>query len=190
MEPQSKPASAVQDLIDPAPNSATAITVAATAFGLLAVFLINLISGAVPLRLLDQQWHLRVIRQAQVEQASQWRNNQRQFIALQQAIVQATTMNDLQARMQAHDGPVFAVQDQALPLERVRQQLLQALALAWANNRNTLASLPQDQVFAQLINTVQIFCTSLAMALSFAAGARRPGSRRRNASGPANSKGN
>jgi hypothetical protein len=101
--------------------------VAATAFELLAVFLINLISGALPLRLLDQQWHLRVIRQAQVEQASQWRNNQRQFIALQQAIVQATTMNDLQARMQALDGPVLAVQDQALPLERVRQQLLQGV---------------------------------------------------------------
>ena len=54
-EPQSKPASAVQDLIDPAQNSATAITVAATAFGLLAVFLVNLISGAVLLRLLDPQ---------------------------------------------------------------------------------------------------------------------------------------
>ena len=53
MEPQSMPVYAVQDLIDPAQKSATAITVAATAFGLLAVFLVNLISGAVPLRLLD-----------------------------------------------------------------------------------------------------------------------------------------
>jgi hypothetical protein len=55
MEPQSMPVSAVQDLIDPAQKSATAITVAATAFGLLAVFLVNLISGAVLLRLLDPQ---------------------------------------------------------------------------------------------------------------------------------------
>jgi hypothetical protein len=52
------------------------------------------------------------------------------------------------------------------------------LELARANNRNTLASLPPDQVLAQVINTVQIACTSLVMALSFAAGARRPGSRR------------
>jgi hypothetical protein len=37
--------------------------VAATAFGLLAVFLINLISGAMPLKLLDPQWQLRVILQ-------------------------------------------------------------------------------------------------------------------------------
>lgn len=141
-EPQSKPASAVQDLIDPAQNSATAITVAATAFGLLAVFLVNLISGAVPMRLLDQQWHLRVIRQAQVERASQWRSNQRQFIALQQAIVQATTLNDLLARMQALDGPVFAVQDQALPLERVRQQLLQGVyqGRQWLLSRKRMPS--------------------------------------------------
>jgi hypothetical protein len=241
MEPQTKPAAAVQDLIDPAQKTATAITVAATAFGLLAVFLINLISGALPLKLLDPQWQLqvilqlisnvsfplmafmliclapqidpnlallqrwrqrcqalalaavllflliiplqihaswRLIRQAQVEQASQLRNNQRQFNALQQAIVQATTMNELQARMRALNGPILGTQDQALPLERVRKQLLQALELARANNRNTLASLPPDQVLAQVINTVQIACTSLVMALSFAAGARRPGSRR------------
>jgi len=241
MEHHSKPAPDVPDLIDPAQRTATAIAVAATAFGLLAVFLINLISGAVPLKLLDPQWQLRVIlqlianvsfplvgfmliclapqidpglallqrwrqrsqalalgavllflliiplqthaswrmiRQAQVEQASQWQNDQRQFIALQQAIVQATTMDDLQARMKALDGPVLGLRDQALPLERVRQQLLQALVLARAKNRSALASLPPDQVLAQVINTVQISCTSLVMALCFAAGARRPGSRR------------
>ena len=241
MEPQSKPAPDLQDLIDPAQKTATAITVAATALGLLAVFLINLISGALPLKLLDPQWQLRVIlqlianvsfplvgfmliclapqidpglallqrwrqqsqalafaavllflliiplqthaswrviRQAQVEQASQRQSDQRQFTALQQAIMQATTMDDLQARMKALDGPVLGLQDQALPLERVRQQLLQALELARANNRNALASLPPDQVLAQVINTVQISCSSLAMALCFAAGARRPGSRR------------
>jgi hypothetical protein len=38
--------------------------------------------------------------------------------------------------------------------------------------------LPPGQVLAQVINTVQISCTSLAVALCFAAGARRPGSRR------------
>jgi hypothetical protein len=241
MEIQSKPPLAVQDLVDPAQKMATAITVAATAFCLLAVFLINLISGALPLKLLDPQWQLRVIlqlianvsfplvafmliclapqidpglallqrwrqrsqalalaavllflliiplqthaswrviRQAHVEQASQWQNDQRQFAALQQSIVQATSMADLQARMEALDGPVLGLQDQALPLERVRLQLLQALELARANNRNALASLPPDQVLAQVINTVQISCISLVMALCFAAGARRPGSRR------------
>lgn len=241
MEPQSKPAPDLQDLIDPAQKTATAITVAATAFGLLAVFLINLISGAMPLKLLDPQWQLRVIlqlianvsfplvgfmliclapqidpglallqrwrhrsqtlalgavllflliiplqthaswkviRQAKVEQATQLQNDQRRFAALQQAIEQATTMDDLQARMKALDGPVLGLQDQALPLERVRQQLLQALKLARSNNRTALASLPPDQVLAQVINTVQISCSSLVMALCFAAGARRPGSRR------------
>lgn len=113
-----------------------------------------------------------------MEQATQLQNDQRRFAALQQAIEQATTMDDLQARMKALDGPVLGLQDQALPLERVRQQLLQALKLARSNNRTALASLPPDQVLAQVINTVQISCSSLVMALCFAAGARRPGSRR------------
>jgi hypothetical protein len=241
MEPQTKPTTAVQELVDPAQKTATAITVAATAIGLLAVFLINLISGALPLKLLDPQWQLRVIlqlisnvtfplvafmliclapqidpslallqrwrqrsqtlalgavllflliiplqahaswkviRQAKMEQATQLQNDQRQFAALQQAIEQATTMDDLQSRMRALDGPVLGLQDQAQPLEKVRQQLMQALVLARSNNRSALASLPPDQVLAQVLNTVQISCSSLAMALCFAAGARRPGSRR------------
>jgi hypothetical protein len=119
-----------------------------------------------------------VIRQAQVQQASQRQTDQRQFTALQQAIMQATTMDDLQARMKAFDDPVLGLQVQALPLERVRQQLLQALELARPNNRNPLSFLPPDQVLAQVINTVQISCSTLAMALCFAAGARHPGSRR------------
>jgi len=142
------------------------------ALALAAVLLVLLIT---PLQI-HASW--RVIRQAQVEQASQRQNDQRQFASLQQAIVQATTMDDLQSRMKAHDGPVLGLQDQTLPLERMRQQLLQALKLARSNNRNALASLPPDQVLGQVLNTVQISCTSLAMALCFAAGARRPGSRR------------
>jgi len=241
MEPQAKPLPAVEDLVDPAQKTATAITVAATGFGLLAVFLINLISGALPLRLLDPQWQLRVIlqfianvsfplvafmliclapqidpglallqrwrqrsqtlalaavllflliiplrtvatwrviHQANADLASQRQNDQRQFVALKQGIEQAKTMDDLQARMKALDGPVLGLQDQALPLERVRQQLLQALELARANNRTALAALPPDQVYAQVRNTIQISSICLAMALAFAAGARRPGSRR------------
>lgn len=241
MEPQVQPNPAYKDLVDPAQRKITAVTVAATAFGLLAVFLINLISGALPLRLLDPQWQLRVIlqlianvsfplvafmliclapqidpglallqrwrlrsqalalvavllflliiplqiyaswgviRQAKAQQAIQRQNDQRQFAALQQAIEQAPTMQELQSRLKALDGPVLGLQDQALPLPRVRQQLMQALVLARTNNLNALASLPPDQVLAQVINTVQISCTSLVMALCFAAGGRCSASHR------------
>jgi len=40
---------------------ATAITVAATAVGVMVVFLVNLLSGALPLKLLDPQWQIKVI---------------------------------------------------------------------------------------------------------------------------------
>jgi hypothetical protein len=46
---------------DPVQARATAITVAATAWGVLAVFLINLVSGALPLQLLDPDWQLKVM---------------------------------------------------------------------------------------------------------------------------------
>jgi hypothetical protein len=221
-------------------SQGVAITVAATAAGVLAVFLINLLSGALPLKLLDPQWQLKVIllvianvsfplmgfmllclapeidpavvslrrwrrrsqslavgvvllllliiplqsfatwrliRQAETAQVAQLRRDQRQFRALEEAIQGATTTADLQRRLQVLEGPVLGREDQGRPLAEVRRRLLQALELARVNNRNQLARVPLEEVGALVANTIQISATALVLALCFAAGARRPGSR-------------
>ena len=93
--------------------------------------------------------------------------------AMLQAIQAATTVDDLQARMQRLQGPTLTPADRALPLPQLRRQLEVNLLAARSQLLDQLAGPSPQQQWTLISDGLRLALSSLAFALAFAAGAQR-----------------
>lgn len=93
--------------------------------------------------------------------------------AMLQAIQAATSVDDLQARMQRLQGPSLTPADRALPLPQLRRQLEANLLAARRQLLDRVSGPSPNQVWVILSDGMRLAVSSLAFALAFAAGAQR-----------------
>lgn len=93
--------------------------------------------------------------------------------AMLRAIQAATSVDDLQARMQRLQGPTLTSADRALPLPQLRRQLEANLLAARRQLLDRVSGPSPNQVWMLLSDGVRLAVSSLAFALAFAAGAQR-----------------
>lgn len=94
---------------------------------------------------------------------------------LRQAIQQARTTPELQARLQALNGPSLPPQELAKPIEVVRPQILTGLESAESRLRLQLGGLPADKLWQLVQESVRVVVSALAYAFGYAAAAFLPG---------------
>jgi len=93
--------------------------------------------------------------------------------AMLQAIQAATSIDNLQARMQRLQGPTLPPADRALPLPQLRRQLEANLLAARRQLLDKLAGPSPQQQWTLISDGLRLALSSLAFALAFAAGAQR-----------------
>ena len=93
--------------------------------------------------------------------------------AMLQAIQAASSVDDLQARMQRLRGTTLTPADRALPLPQLRRQLEANLLAARSQLLDRASGPSPNQVWTILSDGVRLAVSSLAFALAFAAGAQR-----------------
>lgn len=98
---------------------------------------------------------------------------ERRSEAMLQAIQAATSIDNLQARMQRLQGPTLTPADRALPLPQLRRQLEVNLLAARRQLLDRFSGPSPTQVWAILSDGVRFALSSLAFAFAFAAGAQR-----------------
>jgi hypothetical protein len=117
-----------------------------------------------------------ILGTARVERARQQEQAGARFDALRQAIASATRPEELRSRLQALKGPSLGPADLGEPLPQLKRRLLQSLNQAETVVMRQLegsGSRPQDGLVRL---SGRVILSALALALAFAAGARRAGS--------------
>ncbi|MEA5414022.1 hypothetical protein [Synechococcus sp. BA-132 BA5] len=111
---------------------------------------------------------IRNAQSARFNQASQ------KFTALRQAINAATSSEDLQARLQALQGPTLPANVLEEPLPELRQRLLAGLEGAENRARNQLIGAPPvDNIQKLILQAVRVALSALILAFAFTAAAHR-----------------
>jgi len=115
----------------------------------------------------------RGLRQGLQQEAVRRNEAERRSGPMLQAIQAATSVDDLQARMQRPRGPTLTPADRALPLPQLRRQLEANLLAARRQLLDRLPGPSPNQMWTILSDGMRLAVSSLAFALAFAAGAQR-----------------
>lgn len=115
-----------------------------------------------------------------VSSASQGQSRQlktaiNRITTMRQAVREATSTAELQARLQALQGPSLPSADAARPIDAIRPQILLGLETAENTVRQRLGGLPPDRLWQLVQESVRVLVSSLAYACAFAAAAYLPG---------------
>ncbi|MFM7361856.1 MAG: hypothetical protein ACKO25_08545 [Cyanobium sp.] len=89
---------------------------------------------------------------------------------LRTAVREATSTAQLQARLQALQGPSLPPADLSRPIESLRPQILAGLDTAEAGVRQRLGRLPPDRLWQLIQESLRVIISALAYAFAFAAG--------------------
>ncbi len=90
---------------------------------------------------------------------------------LRTAVREATSTAELQARLQALQGPSLPPADLSRPIGSLRPQILAGLDTAEADVRQRLGGLPPDRLWQLIQESLRVMISALAFAFAFAAGA-------------------
>ncbi|MCP9902223.1 hypothetical protein KBZ12_16815 [Cyanobium sp. Cruz CV13-4-11] len=115
----------------------------------------------------------RGLSQAIQQDSARGADAERRSGAMLQAIQAASSVDDLQARMQRLRGPTLTPADRNLPLPQLRRQLEANLLAARRQLLDRVSGPSPNQVWMILSDGVRLAVSSLAFALAFAAGAQR-----------------
>jgi len=94
---------------------------------------------------------------------------------LRQAIKEARTTPELQARLEALNGPTLPPQELAKPIGVIRPQILTGLESAESRLRQQLGGLPPDRIWQLVQESVRVVVSALAYAFGYSAAAFLPG---------------
>ena len=94
---------------------------------------------------------------------------------LRQAVKQAGTTAELQARLQVLQGPALPSTDAGRSIDALRPQILAGLETAENTVRQRFGGLPPDRLWQLVQESVRVLISSLAYACAFAAAAYLPG---------------
>ncbi len=114
----------------------------------------------------------RSISGANVVQSQQLKTATAKVQELRGAVRQASSSADLQARLQALQGPSLSPSDLARPIENLRPQILAGLDTAEAGLRQRLGGLSPDRLWQLIQDSLRVMVSALAYAFAFASGAR------------------
>jgi hypothetical protein len=94
---------------------------------------------------------------------------------MRQAVKQAGTTAELQARLQVLQGPALPSADAGRSIDVLRPQILAGLESAENTVRQRFGGLPPDRLWQLVQESVRVLISSLAYAAAFAAAAYLPG---------------
>lgn len=117
---------------------------------------------------------LQTIRQADQLQLRQARA---QIAQVRQAVLETTTVAELQQRLQQLRVPALRRIDGSRSLNSLRPQLLGAIATAETTLNQPRQAVPADRLWTLMQDSLRVTVSCLAYAIAFAACARRPGRR-------------
>ncbi len=115
------------------------------------------------------------VNNADSARSGQLNTGLRRVQQLRQAIKEARTTPELQARLRAFNGPALPPQELAKPIEVIRPQILTGLESAESRFRLQLGSLPADRLWQLVQESVRVVISALAYAFGYAAAAFLPG---------------
>ena len=108
-------------------------------------------------------------------QSRQLKSAINRITALRQAVREASSTAELQARLRVLQGPALPSADAGRPIDAIRPQILAGLETAENTVRQRLGGLPPERLWQLVQESVRVLVSSLAYAGAFAAAAYLPG---------------